>query len=67
VPLDAGGQRYGLLQLGPHREDRPYSDAEGEALQQVAAQVAQALSLAWPRYINDLQIRRASTQQSTQN
>jgi hypothetical protein len=52
VPLEFGGQRYGLLQLGPHRDDRPYSDAEGEAMQQVATQVAYAISLAWPRYIH---------------
>jgi hypothetical protein len=50
VPIDYGGQRYGILQLGPHVEDRPYSDEEGQAVQQVANQVASAISLAWPRY-----------------
>ncbi len=50
VPLDHGGQRYGILQLGPHVEDRPYSEEEGQALQQVASQVASAISLAWPRF-----------------
>jgi len=50
VPLEWGGVRYGLLQLGPQRENRPYSEAEGESLLQAAAQVALALSLFWPRY-----------------
>jgi hypothetical protein len=50
VPLDCGGQRYGLIQLGPHRLAGPYTQAEGRALQLVASQVAQAVSLAWSRY-----------------
>jgi hypothetical protein len=50
VPLDCGGHRYGLIQLGPHRLERPYTQAEGRALQLVASQVAQAVTLAWPRY-----------------
>jgi hypothetical protein len=51
VPLEVGGQRYGLLQIGPHLEDRAYTDAEGDAVQQVAREVSNAIQLAWPRFL----------------
>jgi hypothetical protein len=50
VPLEWDGKRYGLLQLGPCRENRAYSEAEAESLQEAAEQVALSLSLFWPRY-----------------
>jgi hypothetical protein len=50
VPLEWDGTRYGLLQLGPCRENRAYSEAEAQSLQEAAEQVALSLSLFWPRY-----------------
>jgi hypothetical protein len=52
VPLEVDGTRYGLLQLGPHRDKRAYSDVEGECMQKAADQVARAIQLAWPRYLD---------------
>jgi hypothetical protein len=54
VPLEFGGRRYGLLQLGPHQAGEAYDEEEGQALQQAAGQVARALALAWPRYESSL-------------
>jgi hypothetical protein len=61
IPLDCGGDRYGLLQLGPRADKRPYTQAEGKALQQVATQVSLAVALAWPRY---KQAQQTSVEQS---
>jgi hypothetical protein len=43
VPLDSGGERIGFVQLGPRRNDTPYSDSDREILQFVADVVAQAV------------------------
>lgn len=52
VPLEAEGKQYGLLQLGPHCDRRTYSDVEGESVRKAAEQVARAIQLAWPQYID---------------
>lgn len=43
APLVYEGQRYGLLLLGPRRNNEPYSTGEFETLQRVAGTVARAL------------------------
>ena len=53
VPLEYGGQRYGLLQLGPHQTERAYSRKQSEALQQAAYQVAYALLFCWSQFSMD--------------
>lgn len=50
VPIETDGKRYGLLQLGPHRDKRAYSDVEGDSVLKVTAQVARAIQLAWPQF-----------------
>ncbi len=45
VPIEWGGQRYGLLLLGPCHDHRQYSRREYEALQQVVGYVAHAIHL----------------------
>jgi hypothetical protein len=46
LPLEWGGQRSGLLWLGPRLGGEPYGRGEFEALQQAAQPVARALRLA---------------------
>jgi hypothetical protein len=46
LPLDYGGQRYGLLWLGPRADPRPYTRQDCEALQETVTQVARAVHLA---------------------
>ena len=60
VGLEYGGQRYGLLQLGPQRMDLPYTRKQSEALQQVANQVAYALHFAWPQFSQDRRLADAT-------
>jgi hypothetical protein len=45
IPLLAGQQHYGLLQLGPRLDRSGYSSAEIQAVQKTAQQVAEAMHL----------------------
>ncbi len=60
VPLEYGGQRYGLLQLGPHQTERAYSRKQSEALQQAANQVAYALHFGWSQFSLDRRAEEAN-------
>ncbi len=53
VTLAYDGQRFGLLQLGPHVLERPYGRQQSETLQRVADQVSYALHYAWPQYSSE--------------
>jgi len=61
VGLEYGGQRYGLLQLGPQRLGLPYTRKQSEMLQQVANQVAYALHFAWSQFSRDQHLADATT------
>lgn len=49
APLEHGGERFGLLLLGPRRGNRSYSREEFGALQQAAHEVAHALTVSRER------------------
>jgi hypothetical protein len=43
APLESDGRRFGVLLLGPRRDQQPYARTEFDALQTVAATVSRAL------------------------
>lgn len=49
VPIEAGGETFGLLMMGPRRGGKRYRQSEAESLVRVAGQVAQAMTLARAR------------------
>jgi hypothetical protein len=51
VPIQADGETYGLLMMGPRRGGKRYRRSEAESLLQVADRVAQAMTLARTRLL----------------
>ncbi|HSR47933.1 MAG TPA: hypothetical protein VLL77_08085 [Anaerolineales bacterium] len=49
VPIEAGGESFGLLMMGPRRGGKRYRRSEAESLARTAGQVAQAMLLARAR------------------